>query len=73
MPVLKITGPGLFAIAILTGALWVCLLAERVIMAHARASGYQALGAIRALQLKKHVAPAVSPFLTTHPGRPATG
>jgi hypothetical protein len=73
MPVMKITGPGLFAIAILTGALWGCLLAERVTVAHARANAYRALGEIRALQLKKHLAPAASPALRIHPARPATG
>jgi hypothetical protein len=70
---MKITGPGLFAIAILTGALWGCLLAERVTVAHARANGYRALSEIRALQLKKHLSPAASPVLRTHPARPATG
>ena len=73
MPVIKITGPGLFAIAILTGALWGCLLAERVIVTHARANAFRALSAIHALQLKKHVAPAASPVLRTRPARPATG
>jgi hypothetical protein len=73
MPLMKITGPGLLAIAVLTAALWGCLLLERVTVSHARANAYRALSEIRALQLKKHLAPAVSPVLRTHPARPATG
>jgi len=62
---MRITGPGLTTIALLTGILWGCLVAEHRTVAHARAEAYRALSEIRALQLKKRILPAVAPVRTT--------
>ena len=69
MPLTKITGQGLYAIAALVGILWGCLVVDRLTVARARADGHQALSQIRALQLKKRIAPAAVP---QRPQRPVT-
>ena len=62
MPLMKITGQGLWAIAALTAILWGCLIVERLTIANARVEGERALEQIRVLQLKKAI-PAASPAL----------
>jgi hypothetical protein len=61
MPLIKITGQGLYSIAALTAILWGCLIVERLTIVHARADGDRALEQIRALQLKKGIFPAAAP------------
>jgi len=74
IPLTKITGQGLCAIAALVGILWGCLLVDRLTVSRARADGYQALSEIRSLQLKKHIAPAAVPQRPSRPGtRPVLG
>lgn len=67
---MRITGPGLTTIALLTGILWGCLVVEQRTLAHARAEAYRALSEIRALQLKKRILPAVAPVRTTERAAP---
>lgn len=70
---MKITNQGLCSIALLTGALWGCILVEKLTIAHARADADRALSEIRALQLKKHILPAASPVERPKRARPALG
>jgi len=70
---MKITGPGLWAIATLTAILWGCFFLERQTVTRARANGYRALDEIRVLQQRKHLVPASSPVLTHRPSGPAVG
>jgi len=58
---MRITGPGLTTITLLTAVLWGCLVVEHRTVVHARAEGYRALSEIRALQLKKRILPAAAP------------
>jgi hypothetical protein len=73
MPLMKITGQGLFSIAALTATLWGCLIVERLTIAHARAEGDSALEQIRALQIKKGIFPATAPALPRHSAPSAIG
>lgn len=73
MPLLKITGQGLYSIAALTAILWGCLIVERLTIAHARADGDRALEQIRVLQLKKGIFPAASPALPRRAAPSAIG
>jgi len=61
MPLVKITGHGLWSITVLTTILWGCILVERLTVDHARADGLRALEQIRVLQMKRQVQPAASP------------
>jgi hypothetical protein len=70
---MRITGPGLAAIAILTGILWGCIILEQRTLAHARAEGERALDEIRVLQMKKHLVPTVAPTQAPRPVRPEIG
>jgi hypothetical protein len=73
MPLMKITGQGLYSIAALTAILWGCLFIERLTIAHARADGDRALEQIRALQIKKGIFPATAPALPRCSARSAIG
>jgi len=70
---MRITGPGLVTIAILTCILWGCIFIEQRTLTHARAEAYRALSEIRALQLKKHIVPAATPAQPPRPARPEIG
>jgi hypothetical protein len=70
---MRITGPGLATISVLTAILWGCLVAEHRTVAHARAEAYRALSEIRALQLKKHIMPAAAPVRPQRGVRPEIG
>jgi hypothetical protein len=61
MPLLKITGHGLWSITALTTILWGCILVERLTVEHARENGLRALEQIRMLQMKRQAEPAASP------------
>ena len=58
---MRITGPGLAAIAVLTTVLWTCILIEHWTVSQARTEAYRALSEIHALQLKKRVVPSAAP------------
>ncbi len=70
---MRITGPGLTTIAILTAILWACLIAEQWTFARARAEAYRALDDIRALQLRKRILPATAPVRAPRPAGPEIG
>jgi len=70
---MRITGPGLATIAVLTIILWGCIFAEHRTVAHARADAYRALSEIRALQLKKTMVPAAAPIRPQRGVRPEIG
>ena len=70
---MRITGPGLATIAVLTLILWGCILAEHWTVAHARAEAGRALSEIRELQLKKHIIPAAAPVQPPRRVRPEIG
>ena len=61
MPLLKITGHGLWSITALTTVLWGCIFLERRTVEHARENGLRALEQIRVLQMKRQAEPAASP------------
>jgi hypothetical protein len=61
MPLVKITGHGLWSITALTTVLWGCIFLERLTVEHARENGLRALEQIRVLQMKRHAQPAASP------------
>jgi len=61
MPLMRITGHGLWSITALTTVLWGCILVERHTVDHARANGLRALEQIRVLQMKRQAQPAASP------------
>jgi len=61
MPLLKITGHGLWSITALTVVLWGCILVERLTVEHARENGLRALEQIRVLKMRRQAEPAASP------------
>ncbi len=68
MPVAKITGQGLSAIAILVALLWGCLVGEHLIVQHANREARQVLREVRVLRMKQQVEPAYAPrFVTPRP------
>ena len=74
MPVAKITGQGLSAIALLVALLWTCLIAETHIVRQANDGCAQALDGLR--KLRRHAAPqpvsVPNPYPRLTP-RPALG
>jgi len=70
---MRITTPGLCAIACLTCVLWGCIFFEHRTLAHARAEADRALSEIRSLQLKKHVIPATTPAREPRHAGPVMG
>jgi len=70
---MRITGPGLATIAVLTSILWGCIVAEHCTVAHARAEAYRALSEIRALQVKRGIVPVSAPVPRRRPVRPEIG
>jgi len=74
MPVVKITGQGLSAIALLVALLWYCFLTERATVRHAAAGCAQALEEIH--RLRRRVAPQPVSVPLPHlavPAKPALG
>ena len=63
MAVVKITGQGLSAIAILVALLWGCLVGEHVIVRHANQEARHALRQVRQLRMKQQLEPASAPRL----------
>jgi hypothetical protein len=62
MPVAKITGQGLFAIACSVALLWGCLIGERAMLRSAATERVRVLREIEQLQRKSHPAPAIAPM-----------
>ena len=69
MPIAKITGQGLAAIALSVVLLWACFIGERVIRRHANARTTQVLREIRQLQRERGIRPVLVPAPSMH--RPA--
>jgi hypothetical protein len=66
MPIAKITGQGLAAIALSVVLLWACFIGERVIRRHANARTTQVLREIRQMQRQRGTQPASAPLPAFH-------
>jgi hypothetical protein len=64
MPVAKITGQGLFAIALSVTLLWSCIVGERVLVHHAGAERVRILQEMDRLQRLRRPIPATTPLPT---------
>jgi hypothetical protein len=62
MPVVKITGQGLFAIACSVALLWGCLIGERVMLRSAVAQRVRVLHEMEQLQRKPQPMPVIGPL-----------
>jgi hypothetical protein len=58
MPVVKITGQGLFAIGLSVALLWACLIGERLMLRNATSRRVRVLHQIEKLQRKAHPQPS---------------
>ncbi|HEX3743299.1 MAG TPA: hypothetical protein VHW09_05205 [Bryobacteraceae bacterium] len=61
MPIVKITGQGLFAIGLSVALLWGCLIGERVLLHHASSRRMRVLHQIHELQHQPRPTPATAP------------
>jgi len=74
MPIARITGPGLAAIAVSVGLLWTCLVSERLTINNAVARRVQVMRELRQLQLQNHTEPISIPMPRRHfPSRVTVG
>ena len=74
MPIAKITGQGLAAIALSVGLLWTCFIAERVIVRHATAQRALLMRELYQLQRNHRAEPVSAPApRTPRPGRITLG
>jgi hypothetical protein len=62
MPMAKITGQGLFAIALSVALLWGCLIGERIMLRHAASRRVRVLHQIERLRRAPHPMPAAAPL-----------
>jgi hypothetical protein len=62
VPIAKITGQGLAAIAVSVGLLWTCLVAERMTMNRAVVRRAQLMRELRQLQQRNRTVPASTPL-----------
>lgn len=63
MPIARITGQGLAAIALAVALLWACLLVERLMMKQSFAQRAQVMRELRRLQLQHSTQPASTPIV----------
>jgi hypothetical protein len=61
MPIAKITGQGLAAIALSVALLWACFLTERLTVKHAAAQQATAMRELRRMQLRQRMEPVSAP------------
>jgi hypothetical protein len=61
MPIAKITGQGLAAIALSVALLWTCLIGEKVIVRHAAARQAQSMRELHELRRSRHTQPVSTP------------
>ncbi len=61
MPIARITGQGLAAIALSVSLLWTCLIAERVTLHHAAARQAQLMRELHQLQINHRAQPVSAP------------
>ena len=74
MPLMKITGPGLVAIACSVALLWACILGERTMMRRAYAERAAVMRAIAPRQDRHRAEPVLGPSIRPpRPQRPAAG
>jgi hypothetical protein len=66
MPIAKITGEGLAAIALSVGLLWSCFVGERLILNRSYAHRTQVMRDLRQMQLRNRTQPASTP-MPVHP------
>ncbi len=62
MPIAKITGQGLAAIALSVALLWTCLVSERLILNRSYAERAQVMRELRRMQLLHRTVPASAPM-----------
>lgn len=62
MPVAKISGQGLYAIACSVALLWGCLIGERVMLRHAASERVRVLHEIEQLQRRSRPTPTIAPL-----------
>jgi hypothetical protein len=62
MPIAKITGQGLFAIACSVALLWGCVIGERVMLSIATAERIRVLHEMERLQKKPRPTPVIAPL-----------
>jgi hypothetical protein len=62
MPIAKISGHGLVAIALSVALLWACFVGERLVRRHANARTTQVLRDIRRMQRDRGMQPASTPL-----------
>jgi hypothetical protein len=74
MPIVKITGQGLVAIALSVGLLWSCLIGERLIVRQAAARQVRLMHELQQLQRTRHTEPVSVPASPIpHPTRITVG
>jgi hypothetical protein len=74
MPLMKITGPGLVAIACSVALLWACILGERTMLRRAYAERAAVMRAITPRQGGHRAEPVLGPGIRPpRPQRPAAG
>ena len=74
MPIARITGQGLAAIALSVGLLWSCLIGERVMVHHATARQSQLMRELQQLQRIHRAEPVSTPApVVPHVSRPTVG
>jgi hypothetical protein len=62
MPIARITGQGLAAIALSVALLWACLVGERMLLNHSLAQRAQVIRELRQLQLDHRTVPVSVPM-----------
>jgi hypothetical protein len=72
MPIAKITGHGLLAIALAVAVLWACFVGERLILKRSHARRAQVMRDLRQMQLQRRTVPASSPVMPESPRRSST-
>jgi hypothetical protein len=73
MPIARITGQGLTAIAISVALLWGCLVSERVIVNRANQEASRTLRDLRVMRQHRRTIPVSVPAPLLAPVRPAVG
>lgn len=75
MPIAKITGQGLAAIALSVALLWACFVGERLIMNQSYACRAQVMRDLRRMQVHQHSQPVSTPPqpLVPHPSHTTVG
>jgi hypothetical protein len=75
MPIAKITGQGLTAIALSVAGLWGCLVGERVIVNQANREAYRTMRDMRSMRNRQRprTIPVSAPVYHVLPSRPALG